>query len=526
MPHVARPLSLTLDAPPERVREAAMRLFALEALHGDRFEGVLSDLPDAGARLKIAITADDGATAVTLELDSSIDVPHFRWFIGPIIKRAQRRALAHAAARLRADVEGAPPPRPPRASVLLPPVAFSPEAAALLATVAALAALANFGGALFGQNADSITNAFHASNRSLGFALAISRVGVLVSLVASALADRQGRRRLLLVCFAGVCITNGASALAPGFVVFTAAQLLTRAFVNAALVVAAIAVVEEAPDGARAYALAMLALAAGAGFAAAVVFLPLSDLGTQSWRIVFALSALSLLFLPRLARNLRETRRYSALVARSARRGRLREVFARVYGYRFLLLGLVTFLTNAFSAPSAQLTNRYLTDQHGFSNTTIAVFRAVTNGLPGFLGIILAGRLAESRGRRPVGIVALALASLLQIGFFLGAGIELWITSTLAIVGAACAGLALGAFDTEMFPTEVRGTSNALLLVCGVTGSATGLLVATNLDGVLGGLGRSIALCGVAPLIAALFVLPWLPEAADRPLDDVSPSEV
>ena len=50
--------------------------------------------------------------------------------------------------------------------------------------------------------------------------------------------------------------------------------------------------------------------------------------------------------------------------------------------------------------------------------------------------------------------------------------------------------------------------------------------LATNLDDVVGGLGPAIAICGVAPLLAAAFVMPWLPEPADRELDDVSPSEV
>jgi MFS transporter, putative metabolite:H+ symporter len=208
------------------------------------------------------------------------------------------------------------------------------------------------------------------------------------------------------------------------------------------------------------------------------------------------------------------------------RRGRVREVFERAYGYRFLLLALAAFLTNFFSAPSAQLTNRFLTDEHGFSNTLIAVFRAVTAGLPGLLGIIIAGKLAETRGRRPVAIVAIAVATVFQMMFFLGNGAVLWVASTIAIIAASCGAIVLAAFDTELFPTEVRGTSNALLLVCGVTGSAAGLLLATNLEDVVGGLGPAIALCGIAPLLAVAFVMPWLPEPADRSLDDVSPSEV
>jgi MFS family permease len=77
-----------------------------------------------------------------------------------------------------------------------------------------------------------------------------------------------------------------------------------------------------------------------------------------------------------------------------------------------------------------------------------------------------------------------------------------------------------------MFPTEVRGTSNALLLVTGVTGSAIGLLLAGALSDPLGGLGYSLALCGIAPLLAGVLLLPRLPESRGRALDDVSPSEV
>src|SRR5207344_314205 len=100
--------------------------------------------------------------------------------------------------------------------------------------------------------------------------LAIARAGVLVSLVVIALADRLGRRRLVLTALIGACASNAIAALAPSFEVFTGAQLLTRAFVNACLVVAGIAAVEEAPEGARAFAGAMFALALGAGIALTV----------------------------------------------------------------------------------------------------------------------------------------------------------------------------------------------------------------------------------------------------------------
>ena len=295
---------------------------------------------------------------------------------------------------------------------------------------------------------------------------------------------------------------------------------------NACLVVSGIAVVEEAPEGARAFATAMFGLALGAGVALSVIFLPLADIGDYGWRISFLLSAAAVLLVPLIARHLRETRRYSTLVTKAVTRGRIRDVFDRAYGGRFVLLGLAAFLANVFAAPSSQLSNRYLTNAHDFSNSDIALFRTVTLGFPGLIGILLAGRLAESRGRRPVTIIGLLVATGFQMAFFLAdSSAVLWIAPTIAIVAAACGGLALATLDAELFPTEVRSTSNAFLLVAGVAGSATGLVLATQLRDSVGGLGPAIAICGVATLVAAIFVVPRLPETAARDLDDVSPTE-
>ena len=192
-----------------------------------------------------------------------------------------------------------------------------------------------------------------------------------------------------------------------------------------------------------------------------------------------------------------------------------------------MLLGVAAFLINVFAAPSSQLTNRYLRRAHDFTNAKIGLFRGVTAGVPGLVGVIIAGKVAESRGRRVVTILGLLVATSFQVLFFLSSGALLWIAPTIAIVATAFAGIAIGTLDSELFPTEVRGTSNGFLLVCGVTGSATGLVLATTvLKSAVGTLGPAIALCAIAPVAAALLIFPRLPETADRRLDDVSPSEM
>jgi MFS family permease len=527
MPHVRRSMLITIAADSDRVREALVNELELRAT-GNGYSGPIVGMPDTTATLDATVVAEaPGATEVRLDAVSDVIVPFFTWFLRIQAWLGARRALPYAAARIEAASTDGAEPAPLKPLLVVPPVPFTPEQAARLGALATAALLANFCGALLSQNGDAVTSSFGRSDQALGVALAVARAGVLVSLVAIALADRWGRRRVILIALIGACVTNAVTALTPTFEAFTGAQLLSRALVNTALIVAGIAAVEDAPEGARAFATGMFALALGAGYGLSVILLPLADLGDYGWRISFAVSAALVLLVPVIARQLKETHRYARVARRTTIRGRLRELVDSAYGLRFLLLGLAAFLTNVFSAPSSQLTNRYLTHAHDFTNSDVALFRTVTAGLPGIVGVLLASRLAESRGRRPVTVVGLLIATGAQAAFFLaGDDALLWITPVIAIIAAACAGLALGTLDAELFPTEARGTSSGFLLVSGVAGSAVGLVLATQLRDVVGGLGPAIALTGIASLIAAIFVVPRLPETATRHLDDVSPSEV
>jgi MFS family permease len=526
------PLTVDLAAPVERVRRVAEQVLGAEPDPAAPAEMVVQVRFPTGqptpVRLRLEASAGgQGAapgTRVSLETEAIPRVPYFFWFVGPILRSANRRALAWAEQALRAAEAGQALPPTPKRPALAPPAPFSAPQSMLLATVCAVTAVLVFGSTLLSQNAGYVKDAFGVTDSTLDTALAVSRVGVLIALVASAMADRKGRRTLMLVSVAGVCLANAVAAVSPNLVVFTGGQTLMRGFANAGLIVTGIAAIEEAPEGARAYSIALLGLAGGFGYGCAVALLPVADLGVEAWRISFAVSAATLLLLPGFTRRLTETTRYAGLAARQAQRGRLGEVFDPSYGGRFWILVVATFLFAIFTAPSSQLTNAYLRDSRGFSGFDITVFRAITQGFPGILGIAIGGRLAETRGRRPVAATALFLGTAAQMVFFLYGGVVLWLTSAVAIILGGIAAPALGAFNGEMFPTEIRGTANAFLIVSGVTGSALGLLFTGRLSSELGR-GEAIALTGVASLVASLLVL-RLPETADRPLDEVSPSEV
>lgn len=526
MPRVSAAAPVRLAAPLDAVREAARA--HLGATEASPTSLVVTPSPGHQPELTttIKLAAEGDETTANVLVTGTIDIPFFSWFFAPLVAIARRRQRRYVLDVLRASADGTDGPSAPKPVAALPAVAFAPEQAILLAAASAAVAVASFAAALFGQLAGPISDAFHASDARISLLLAITRIGALIALPVTALADRRGRRRAILIGIAGSAIVCAVSAIAPNLAVFTTAQVFQRGLLITTVTVAGIAVIEESPEGARAYSASMLALAGGLGFSIAVVVLPLADLGNWGWRIPFALGALSILLTPSIARHLSETTRYVALSARTdIERGRVRDIF-RFYRRRFFLLAAASFLTSMFSAPSSQLMNKYLTDDRGFSNTGVALFRSVTTAVPGLVGLVLGGRLAEAKGRKPVAAVALGIATVTQMIFFLASGATIWFMSAISILAASASGIALGTLDAELFPTETRGTSNALLTVIAVVGSAAGFGIAGGLSDPLGSLGRSIALTGIAALIAAVAVVPMLPESAAQSLDEISPTHM
>ncbi len=501
---------------------------AHEASHcADRSPCLIAHLPAIAAETWLITTVTStGEDSCTVDIVAMTDmkVPYFQWAITGMALGQLERHADRCINVIECAIRAESPPDALKAPMLLANVPFTQRQASLLATAAMATAVATFGGSLFGQNAQNIQDSFDLSDQALTVALAASRAGALVALFVMGLADRVGRRRMILIGLIGMAIANALTALSPDVYTLTALQGVARGFVGAAAIVAGIAAIEESPKGARAFAAAMLAMSGGFGFTAVVFLLPIADRHPDAWRLSYLVSGLSVLIVPSVARNLTESRRYTKLVAADIERGRASEVVDRLYGKRFAVLAAVGFMTNMLSAPSAQLMNKYL-DDRGFSNSGITGFRAATTGFPGFIGIILAGKLTEVRGRRPVAALFLCLAGLCQIGFFLSSGIFLYVFSMLSVLAASCGGLAISTMGAELFPTEVRGTSNGMLLVVSVVGSASGLILAGLLADPLGGIGRAIALCAIPTVLAAVLFVPRLPEPAGQDLDEISPNE-
>jgi MFS family permease len=525
-------LTTRIAAPPERVLAAAdapiATGFAVPA--EPRVEnGVITwssepDLVDGVERVA-EIAPDGNGTRLTLRAEVDLRLPYFSWLFRPFVRAAVRKTLEHMAAVLEARALGRPDPATPPRPVWITREVIEPRRAATVASVAMILIVAGYGGGIFTNTVDFVAKSFHANDADLGLALAVTRVGTFIGLIGAAMADRRGRRRILLASMIGVCGASALSALASGVVTFTMLQVIVRGCVQLATVVGYISITEEAPEGSRAFLLAIAGMASGAGFALGAGLLPIADLADSAWRFLFALTGLGLLLLPSLARRVVETDRYAAMSERAAR-ARAQELVDPLYGGRFVVVAALVFLLGFFGVPSLQFTNRYLQDDRGFSGIGIFWLRAVTQAFPSLFAIIAGGRMAESRGRKPVAAQATFVLALATAVFFLWGGPALWIAMLVATVAGAMSGPSLTAFNTELFPTEVRGRAGAALLVAGVIGAVSGLLFVGYLADPLGGVGNAIAVTCVVPLFVSLFLIPRLPEGRGRALDDLSPPEV
>lgn len=481
---------------------------------------------DATLRMSASVVPTTAGSRLSLTCSYDRVFPNFEWAFDLLIRRLMRNVLAHRSEAIEAAAAGRTPPGEPKRAWWSPPEAMTLNQVREIATLCLIVVIIQYSASLLTQTLDFVAKTFDATNAELSVLIAATQVGTVVALVGAVLADRVGRRRVLLWSLVFVSVATPLSAAAPTLWSFAVLQVLVQGGVSLVAVVVFIAAVEEAPEASRAYTLAIVAIASRIGFAAGGVVLPIADFGPNAWRWIYVLGSVGLFFVPGVSRNLGETKRFAALVSRGAERGRLSEVIDKLYGGRFVVLFITSFLVSFFVVPETQFLNRYLGDERGFTGLGVLVLRTFTQLLPGLALAFIGGRLAESSGRRPIATWGLLVGACATAILFTSGGPLLWLSLAFATGGIALAHPSLAAFATELFPTEIRGTAVAGLTIATIVGGVVGLLVVGYLADPLDSVGRAIAVTAAAPVLVALFLIRRLPEARGKLLDDVSPSEV
>lgn len=448
--------------------------------------------------------------SVTIDGDRVVDTTDYRlvvpWF-GWVFRWPIRSSLRHHSVGNGIQPAWAPPDR------------LTAHHVRVLGLLAAVSLTAAFVNTLFTQTANFAAKDFGISEGGQSIAGVIVRCGIVIALPFTVMADRVGRRRLivLLAWLAPLCASLGA--LAPNFWVLTATQTIARPLGIALDLLIAVAAAEEMPRNSRAYAVSVLAMASGLGAGVAVMALPLADLGDHGWRFVYVVSLVWLVAAVDVSRRLTETPRFEHVVE-THQVGR-----AHVDRRRFAIIASVAFIANLFIAPASFFQNRYLDDVRGYSSTEITMF-TLTTATPASLGFVFGGRLADTHGRRRLLALSLPLATSALVMSFVVGGWPMWVA---AFLGGLIGGMAYPAFAvyrTELFPTGRRGQAGGMLAAMALIGGSLGLIVAGQLLDRGWSYGAVMGLLACGQVVSALIVFATYPETAHRSLEEINPEDV
>lgn len=500
------------DVLTERVAETATELGRYEQEHG----------PFTCYERSVAV--DDGELIEVTRY--RLVLPWFKWLFGPAVRGVLARRWSYRA-------WWAPPDQLDATQVLV------------LGLLAAASVTAAFVNTLFTQTAEFAADDFGVGSVGIGNAGAVVRAGIVVALPAAFIADRLGRRRVLIWLAWLAPLLSLIGAVAPSFELLTLSQALARPMGIALAFVIGVIAAEEMPKNSRAFAVSVLAMAAGFGAGVAVMSLRLADVGDGGWRLVYLVAGVWCIVALSVTRRLPETRRFLAQVARPAERKATDEAPASVlpdatavaasaeerraersrrFRRNLLLLGAVAFAGNVFVAPASFFQNSYLEDVRGFSGGMIGLF-SILVGTPAGIGLIIGGQIADQRGRRTLIAVALPISVLAVVGAYAVGGPALWAFSLTAGITGSMVYPAMTVYRTELFPTASRTKASALISCAALIGGIGGLLATGQLIDRGWSYASVMGWLAIGQLIVTILVVAYYPETAHRELEDLNPDD-
>ena len=378
----------------------------------------------------------------------------------------------------------------------------------------------------FGEAGDggSLVARVGLSGTTLGIGLAIVRLASLASLPLAALADRHGRRRMLLGCVSGGLAVTALAALSPGYWWFVALFAIGRPMLSATNAIAVVVAAEETEtrDRAKAVALMTAGYGIGAGLTALVRGAAGGDLG---FRGLFALTLVPLAAVPLLARRLEEPDRYQRLraaadpevAARPPVLGRVRADLRP----RLWLLAVLAFSIAFVTGPMNTFLFVYAENALGMSRSSTAAMVLVAGPI-GLLGL-LAGRWAADRlGRRLTAAGTQAMVALAGMLTYSGSRAAVATGYLLAVLVASAYAPSFGALSSELFPTGVRATAAGWLVAAGVLGAVAGLVVFGLLTDALDSFATAAVLI-CAPVVLTCLLFARLRETRGLELEQSAP---
>ena len=364
----------------------------------------------------------------------------------------------------------------------------------------------------------------------VGSLVALLRFGALFSIVLAAMADRFGRRRVLIATVACCALCNLATAFAQSGMSFAWLQFLARFFLGGQILLAGVVITEELSARNRGFGMGLLFALGGMGGALTLLVYAFIDQIPYGWRSLFAIGGFGLLLVPWLLRSLNETRRFSDLqngLSKENAHNSALQPFRDIVGEHGLrlaaLVGVVTPIW-IMGEPGSVFVSKHLQDELGFAPAQVGLLVAAT-GIAAPLGNILSGTLSDRFGRRPITIlISLVLSTGMAIFYSDSGIIATALGLSLLMMSLGSLGVLHSSLSTELFPTRLRSTAAGISNSVGTIGSSLGLWLVSVLYGTTGSNPTSMIWLLVLTPISPLILL-FIPETAQRELEEISSDE-
>jgi MFS family permease len=358
------------------------------------------------------------------------------------------------------------------------------------------------------------------SGTVLGVGLAVLRLASLGALPLAGLADRLGRRTVLLAtCSVGLVFTVAAAA-SPGYWWFVVIFALGRPSLSATNALAQVSAAEKTDSKNRAKAVALIAAGYGVGSGLTAVIQGLAN-STLGFRGLFALAVVPLAAIAFIRRRLVEPGRFSVAAAATEHPVPVLGAVGRAYRWRLLTVGAIAFAVAVVTGPANSFVFVYAQNVLKMSGDERAAMVSVASVF-GLVGLLVGRVLADHLGRRPTGAMAMVAMALTGTLAYSGSRDALLVGYELGVLAAATLAPAAGALATELFPTSVRASVAGWIVVASVAGATVGLVA----FGAIADVGNRFAVGGAVtflPVVLAAGLFALLPETKGREPEDLWP---
>ncbi len=382
-----------------------------------------------------------------------------------------------------------------------------------------------------------------------GLTVAFINAGTIVALLLVRLADRWGRKRVLTITIAGYTIFSFLTGLAPNVLVFASFQFVARIFLIGEWATSMMYAAEEFPAHNRGLMIGSIqAFSSLGGVVCAGVVPLLVDNTPWGWRTVYFVGTIPLILLAFARRSLRESSRFSAIDssrddARDPSSGDYRRaparnpqksptgffrIFDTPYKKRVFQLALIWALTYVCTQTAVTFWKEYAMAPAPAAGPHLSreevgaiIVWAALGAMP---LVFLVGKALDWIGRRlSAAIIFVVTAVSCVLAYTLeGNTVLMTVAVCGAIFGASAVLPVLNAYNTELFPTELRGDAfawaNNLLGRLGYVAApaVVGLAAQTH------GWGLPVALTAIGPILALILILWLLPETRGKELEETS----